>query len=123
MGERKRKNVVTRCFYALTGKLGIVDKNNHNGLSVSYLFTLFPDAHFVYVKRNPGDNIESLIKGWNKADEFATWSEQLSEAVEIDRGRYRRWCFFLPDGWRNLIKATSIGKVAPGNIKPLTKQF
>jgi len=100
------KNIVCQLFYTQTGRSRIVDKNNQNGLSVPYLYKLFPDAHFVYIKRNPGDNIDSLINGWGKADEFATWSEQLPESVQIDNGRYQRWCFFLAEGWRQLTQAS-----------------
>lgn len=103
--DRDRK-IVTRFFFTMTGKRRIVDKNNQNGLSVLYLFRLFPDAHFVYIKRNPGDNIDSLINGWNKADEFGSWADDLPEEIAIDNGKYRRWCFFLARGWRNLTKAT-----------------
>ena len=97
------RDVVSRYFYSQTGRLRIVDKNNQNGLCVPYLHALFPDAHFVYVKRSPGDNIHSLIEGWGKADEFATWSNDLPADVHIDGGRYRRWCFFLFDGWRDYL--------------------
>ncbi|PKM12943.1 MAG: sulfotransferase family protein [Gammaproteobacteria bacterium HGW-Gammaproteobacteria-3] len=100
------KNVVSRYFYTLTGKQRIVDKNNQNSLSIPYLYRLFPDAHFVYVKRNPGDTIDSLINGWGKADEFGTWSEKLPVKIAIEHGKYRRWCFFLTQGWEELSKAT-----------------
>jgi hypothetical protein len=96
-------DVVSRYFYSHTGRRRIVDKNNQNGLCVPYLHALFPDAHFVYVKRSPGDNIHSLIEGWGKAEEFATWSKDLPSAVAVDEGRYRRWCFFLFEGWRSYV--------------------
>jgi len=102
--ERDR-DVVSRYFFSHTGKLRIVDKNNQNGLCVAYLHALFPDAHFVYIKRSPGDNIHSLIEGWGRADEFATWSADLPVEVRIDGGRYRRWCFFLFDGWQRYVDA------------------
>lgn len=98
-------NAVTRYFYAHTGKSRFVDKNNQNGLCVPYLHALFPDAHFVYVKRSPGDNINSLIEGWSKPVEFATWSDTLPETVAIDGGQYTRWCFFLAEGWRDYLHA------------------
>jgi hypothetical protein len=91
----------TQLFYIGTGQRRIVDKNNQNGLSIPYLYRLFPDAHFVFIKRSPGDNIESLIKGWGKAAEFGTWSDDLPENVSIDNGAYKNWCFFLAHGWRN----------------------
>lgn len=96
------RDYVTRYFYAYTGHRRWVDKNNQNGLCVGYLHTLFPDAYFVYVKRNPGDNLNSLIEGWGKPEEFATWSARVPELVNID-GRYRQWCFFLADGWRDYL--------------------
>ena len=100
------RDFVTRYFYAWTGRSRWVDKNNQNGLCVPYLAALFPDAHFVFVKRSPGDNLHSLIEGWGKPEEFATWSAALPEPVAIDGGRYTRWCFFLAEGWRAYTRAT-----------------
>lgn len=91
---------VSKYFYIYTNRYRFVDKNNQNSLSIAYLNKLFPDAVFVYVKRNPGDNINSLIEGWQKVDLFGTWSEELPEEVLIENGKYRRWCFFLPEGWQ-----------------------
>lgn len=99
------REMVSRYFYAWTGKDRFVDKNNQNGLCASYLQALFPDAHFVYVKRSPGDNINSLIEGWGKPDEFATWSDDLPSEVRIENGKYTRWCFFLADGWRKYLES------------------
>ncbi len=102
---------VARYFYAWTGRHRWVDKNNQNGLCVPYLQALFPDAVFVYVKRSPGDNLNSLIEGWGKPEEFATWSDALPASVAVEQGRYTRWCFFLAAGWRNYTHA-SIEEVA-----------
>jgi hypothetical protein len=103
--EEDRK-YVTRYFYQWTGKTRFVDKNNQNGLCVSYLYSLFPDACFIYVKRSPGDNLNSLIEGWGKPGEFANWSGGLPSNVSIDDGHYKQWCFFLADGWREYITAS-----------------
>ena len=100
------RNIISRYFYTHTGKRRFVDKNNQNGLCVPYLYALYPDAHFVYVKRSPGDNLNSLIEGWGKADEFATWSDHLPEKVAVEGGRYTRWCFFLAEGWRAYLSAS-----------------
>ena len=97
------RDAVAAFFFRHLGARRFVDKNNQNGLCVPYLRALFPDARFVYVRRSPGDNIHSLIEGWGRADEFATWSGQLPVQVRIDGGRYRRWCFFLFDGWRDYV--------------------
>ncbi len=99
------RDYVSRYFYAWTGQSRFVDKNNQNGLCVPYLYALFPDAHFVFVKRSPGDNLNSLIEGWGKPGEFANWSDALPEKVAVENGRYTQWCFFLADGWRDYINA------------------
>jgi hypothetical protein len=96
------RDYVSRYFYTWTGQHRWVDKNNQNGLCLGYLRTLFPDAYFVYVKRSPGDNLNSLMEGWGKPEEFATWSDAVPATVNIE-GRYRKWCFFLADGWRDYL--------------------
>ncbi|HEY9099978.1 MAG TPA: sulfotransferase [Thiobacillus sp.] len=97
---------VSRYFYSWTGQHRWVDKNNQNGLCVPYLAALFPDAVFVFVKRSPGDNLNSLIEGWRKPDEFATWSNDLPASVEVENGTLSQWCFFLAEGWRNYVQAS-----------------
>lgn len=94
---------ISRYFYSHTGTLQFVDKNNQNGLCLPYLLSLFPKARFVYVKRSPGDNINSLIEGWRKADEFATWSNNLPVDVQVENGQFKRWCFFIAHGWKKYL--------------------
>lgn len=96
---------VSRYFYVHTGKARFVDKNNQNGLCIPYLHKLYPEAHFIYVKRSAGDNLNSLIEGWGKADEFATWADELPAEVKVEGGRFRQWCFFLAPGWRDYLDA------------------
>lgn len=99
------RDAVARYFYTRTGRRRWVDKNNQNGLCVPYLHALFPDAYFVYVKRGPGDNLNSLIEGWGKPDKYSTWTRDFPERVAIDQGRYSQWCFFLAEGWRDYVRA------------------
>ena len=99
------RDTVSRYFYSWTGRHRWVDKNNQNGLCVPYLQTLFPDAVFVFIKRSPGDNLNSLIEGWRKPDEFATWSNDLPATVAVESGQLRQWCFFLAEGWRSYVNA------------------
>jgi hypothetical protein len=99
------RDSVSRYFYSWTGQHRWVDKNNQNGLCVPYLQALFPDAVFVFIKRSPGDNLNSLIEGWRKPDEFATWSNDLPATVAVENGTLTQWCFFLADGWREYMNA------------------
>lgn len=99
------RDFLTRYFYARTGHRRFVDKNNQHGLAVPYLHALFPDARFVYIKRNPGDTLNSMIEAWGRPERYATWSKALPALVEVDRGRYTRWCHFLPKDWRDYLHA------------------
>ena len=101
MASDKDRSSTSCLFYTQTGSCRIVDKNNQNGLSIPYLYALFPEANFIFIRRNPGDNIESLIRGWGKPNEFGTWSKNLPEKVAIDKGDYKQWCFFLAESWRD----------------------
>lgn len=100
------RNQVARYFYSFTGRNRFVDKNNQNGLCVSYLHALFPDAYFVYVKRSPGDNINSLIEGWKRPGEFDTWTKNFPEKVAVENGEFERWNFFLSEGWREYLSSS-----------------
>jgi len=94
------RDVITRYFYTHAGSTHFVDKNNQHGLAVPYLHALFPDARFVYLKRNPGDTLNSMIEGWAMPERFGAWARDLPDEVAVDGGRYTRWCFYLADGWR-----------------------
>lgn len=103
--SKRDRDTVSRYFFSWTGRRRWVDKNNQNGLCVPYLQALFPDAVFVFVKRSPGDNLNSLIEGWKKPDEFATWSNDLPAKVSVENGQLQQWCFFLAEGWRKYVNA------------------
>ncbi|HET9642106.1 MAG TPA: sulfotransferase [Burkholderiaceae bacterium] len=99
------RDAITRHFYAHTGRLRLVGKNNAHGLCIPYLHALFPDAHFVFIKRNPGDTLNSMMDGWARPERFATWSIDLPAEVAVDGERYTRWCFFLVEGWRAYLRS------------------
>lgn len=99
------RDAITRYFYAHTGRSRFVDKNNQHGLAVPYLHALFPDARFVYIKRAPGDTLNSMIEGWGMPERFGNWSRDLPASVAVDGGRFTRWCFYLADGWRDYLNA------------------
>ena len=105
------RDTVSRYFYSWTGQHRWVDKNNQNGLCIPYLAALFPDAVFVYIKRSAGDNLNSLIEGWRKPGEFATWSTDLPAKVSVEDNKLSQWCFFLAEGWRDYVNA-SVEEVA-----------
>jgi len=96
---------VSGYFYHYLGSGRMVDKANQNCFRIPYILSLFPDAVFVWVKRNGPDNINSLIHGWARPDEYAIWSGNLPETIAIDNGTYSRWCPFLLKKKRKLKSA------------------
>jgi hypothetical protein len=105
VSERDRIEV-SRYFFKHLGSRRFVDKANQNCFRIPYLYELYPDAVFLYVKRDGRDNINSLIHGWGRPDEFGGWTHNLPVKVQIGNGEYGRWCFFLFQGWRSFLKAS-----------------
>lgn len=104
--SEKDREEVSRFYFRNFGRRRFIDKANQNCFRIPYLHALFPDACFVYVKRDGRDNINSLIHGWDRPDEYGTWSRNLPAKVQTDNGAYLRWCFFLFPGWRSFLKVS-----------------
>lgn len=96
---------VSKFYFRYIGAGRFVDKANQNCFTIPYLQSLFPDAFFVYVKRDGRDNINSLIHGWGRPDEYAIWSKDIPLDIEIENGQYRHSCFFLFPVWRSFVKS------------------
>ena len=76
--------------------LRMLEKTPKNSLRVSLLNRIFPDALFIYLVRNPRDNISSIIDAWNSG-RFVTYPN-------LD-GRQKPWSLLLPPGWQSYHEA------------------
>ena len=72
----------------------LLDKTPKNALRIPFLRGLFPDARFVYLYRNPGPNISSMIEGW-RTGQFVTYRH-------LPDWPWWPWSFLLTPGWRQL---------------------
>lgn len=75
-----------------------LEKTPRNALNIAFLLALFPDARFIYLYRDPKENIASLIEAWKtglQTGRFVTFRN----LPGWERGS---WCFLLPPGWREL---------------------
>lgn len=90
-------------FYARLGKGQVLDKSCINILRTSYLFTLFPNAKFIYIQRDGRDNISSLMDGWQYNNHFnlKPLLGEIPASIQIDNANFNDWCFFLPPKWRD----------------------
>ncbi|MCK4951639.1 MAG: sulfotransferase [Gammaproteobacteria bacterium] len=70
-----------------------LEKTPKNSLRVPFIDELFPDALYIYLYRNPRENVASIIEAWNSG-RFVTY-RNLS-------GLGRDWSLLLPPGWESM---------------------
>jgi len=100
-GERKYIYSVAR---VLARRRRFLDKTPKNCLRVPYLNELFPDASFVFLRRQAADNVNSLMEGWRARPRYASY--ELPEVLEgLGDLNGRIWSFVLIPGWRELTHA------------------
>lgn len=90
---------IRRSFFLVTGKKHrLLDKTPRNALRVPFVNALFPDARFIYIKRDGRENINSLINAW-RSPRYRTY--ELPEPHEIPGVDPKWWKFVLYPGWRD----------------------
>lgn len=100
-GERKYIYSVAR---VLARRRRFLDKTPKNCLRIPYLNELFPDASFVFLRRQAADNVNSLMQGWRARPRYASY--ELPEVLEgLGDLSGRTWSFVLIPGWRELTRA------------------
>ncbi len=70
----------------------MIEKTPKNILRIPFFNALYPDALFIYLYRNPLENISSIMDGW-RAGNFVTYA-----GLQVAAGR---WSFLLPPGWES----------------------
>jgi Sulfotransferase family/Aspartyl/Asparaginyl beta-hydroxylase len=84
-------------------RLRFIEKTPANALRIPFLRAVLPGALFVYLKRDPRENISSLIEGWR--------SRRFLSYQGMPGWPYRDWSFFLPPGWSSL-EGRSLAEIA-----------
>jgi hypothetical protein len=113
---------IRRCFAFLMGdhqgrrylrlnprpaNIMLLEKTPRNALNIPFLLKLFPRARFVFLHREPPQNISSIIDAWHdglQTGRFVTFRD----LPDWDRPA---WCFLLPPGWRRL-KGKALADIA-----------
>ena len=72
----------------------LIEKTPKNILRIPFIDALFPDSLFVYLYRNPRENISSIMDGW-RSSRFVTY--------RWIRGRHGPWSFLLPPLWQSVV--------------------
>ncbi|OOG57133.1 hypothetical protein B0E47_07380 [Rhodanobacter sp. B05] len=80
----------------VTGQpLRLLEKTPKNALRVPFLAKIFPEAHFVYLHRDPRQTLSSMLEAW-QSGRFRTYP-QLPDWSGLP------WSLLLIPGWRELI--------------------
>jgi hypothetical protein len=87
---------------ANTAALRLLEKTPKNALRIPFFATLFPEARFVFLWRDPRENLSSIIDAWNNGG-WVTYPQM----PDWDGP----WSLVLPPGWRRL-RGKSLGEIA-----------
>lgn len=81
-------------------QIRFLEKTPKNALRIPFLKTVFPQALFIYLYRDPKENISSLVEGWR--------SRRFIAYKKLPGWPYREWSFLLPPGWSSLKKSSLV---------------
>lgn len=77
-----------------SGVIRVLEKTPKNCLRVPFINTLYPDARFIYLYRDPKESVSSIMEGW-RHQRFVTYGDV--------RTAHGRWCFLRPPRWKSMI--------------------
>ncbi len=80
-----------------------LEKTPKNALRIPMLSAMFPDARFIYLYREPRDNVSSIIDAWQSGG-FVTYPD-------LPQWAPLKWSLALIPGWRDLI-GKPLGEIA-----------
>jgi hypothetical protein len=72
----------------------LLEKTPKHALRIPFIDALFPDALFIYLFRDPRENISSIIEAW-RSGRFVTYRR-----FQTAHGP---WSLLLPPGWRDQV--------------------
>jgi hypothetical protein len=97
-GERE---FIRRYLYMHFDQARFVEKTPENCLRLAYLQELYPDASYVFVRRDPREVMSSMLNGWrHPLGRFRSYF--VPEKLEIPGYSHpHQWCFALIENWRD----------------------
>ncbi len=93
-----------------------IDKTPPNAFRIPFLADLYPDAKFIYLKREPEANLNSLMKAWNAPRRFQFKFREYLNAImggepEIKGYSGKVWKFAMPKGFKKLWQGFSLEEI------------
>jgi len=84
--------------------LRFLEKTPKNALRVSFLKKVFPEALFVFLYRDPQQNISSMLEGWR--------SRSFIAYKQLPNWSHKNWCFLLPPDWQHNLQNKPLVHIA-----------
>lgn len=79
-----------------------LDKTIANCFHLEFIEHAFPSAQFIFLVRNPCDNISSMIEGWPFINRFG--KSQLTPELNMQQSRtIAHWTYPAPHGWQHQV--------------------
>ena len=127
-GNSLSERAVNKILVSMVGCLSAIkkpksirflEKTPKNSLRIPMLDKLFPDALYIWIKREAARNINSLIAGWHAVDRFGPFTRQrfagagypIAEQLALQDYPGKWWKFALVPGWREF-KGKTLADVA-----------
>jgi len=107
---RLEARLLTWAISEITADRRYVDKSPRNSVRVRYLHALFPDARFVYLRRDGRAVVSSLMTGWRSTGPMFPGLE-VPTPLSIREYGGTSWKFLAPPGWRAMATGHSLAEV------------
>jgi hypothetical protein len=76
-----------------SGRIRMLEKTPKNALRIPFLNAVYPDSLFIYLYRDPRQNISSIMESW-RSGRYVTYRDM--------PGWNSAWTGLVPPGWRKL---------------------
>lgn len=94
LGNRRGQNFMELPEAQRPAVVRILEKTPKNALRIPFLLTLFPDAQFLFLHRDPAESLGSMLDAWHSG-KFITYPQ-------LPGWPGPPWSLLLPPGWRAL---------------------
>ena len=96
------------------GALRLLEKTPKNALRIPFLAAAFPEARFIYLYRDPRENLASIIEAW-RSERFITYPN-------LPGWPGPAWSLLLIPGWRAL-GGQGLGQIAAAQWEAANRQI
>lgn len=107
---------LSRYYKPAEKEIRFIEKTPKNIVRLPSIHQIFPSAKYIYIKRDPIENINSILKGWHtdtslfyklikRKPRFASAGYKINKLQRFnlsDGFKTKYWRFVLPPGWQNV---------------------